>query len=415
MASTQFAIALFSVFSVVVFLPPTLADCTFQIRDLVLISPVPIRQNQFIIPTRDGRIELATGDSLDLYCSTNFKNYPIDVITVTCAPGTNNLVRLNGLDLPLTSAQLECQSNNIHTDLDTSDAPHYNIGYDIDGTHSSLIATTFDTSIKRAVYSQHTVLPILVTAQQVVTSSFPSNFRADKLFDANDDARFTFDAQRQTICDNTLHLTTSQCDAKFERNRKFLARGHLAPAADCIYLSAKRATYSLINVAPQWQQLNNGPWKKMEAGVRAKSLLTNATLDVYTGTLGTLRLADGQTGELKELFLDVAAGKMPVPEIFYKIVVDRTLATGVVFLAVNNPMATAVDVQTIKESVQCADVADQLSWPSSVWLNGNDRIDRTTASYRSTGYMFACGVKEFAQHVDGLPSELQTTDLTLWV
>lgn len=399
---------------VVAFIPSTLADCTFAIRDLQLISPVPVRAGQFITPTRDGHIELQTNHSLDLYCSTHFKNYAADLISVNCAPGTDNLVRISGINIPLTSAQLECRSNNIHSNVDTSDAPLIHIGYNINGSHSPLIETAFNASVKRAIYSHHEIVPVLVTGQQVVTSAFPKNFRADKLFDASDDTRFTFDAQRQTICNDTLHLLPSECDAYFEKSRRFLARGHLAPAADFIYLSAKRATYSLINVAPQWQQLNNGPWKQLEAGVRAKCLVTNDTLDVFTGTLGTLRLRDSRSGVLTELYLNAAAAKMPVPAMFFKIVVNRSSAKGVVFLAVNNPMATEDEVQRLKESARCSDVADTMTWPRSLWFNGTDRIDRTTAEFRSAGYMFACAVKDFAQDVDGLPLELQSGDWELF-
>lgn len=383
-----------------------IADCTFLIRDLQLQSPVPVRQGKFLTPTRDGKIEVKTGRSVDLYCSTQFENYLADKITVTCAPGTENLVRYAGVDMPLNGVQLQCKSNNIHSDVETTDAPIYHIGYSIDGTFSTLIDVDFETAVKRPIYAHHQIAPILVTSQQVVTKAFSNKFRADKLFGALDDDRYTYESQRRTICEQTLSLSKNQCDAYFEPSRRFLARGHLAPAADFVYLTAKRATYSLINVAPQWQQLNNGAWKKMEAGVRAKSLRTSAVLDMYTGTLGTLRLRDGR-GTLRELYLDGADGKMPVPAIFYKVVIDQTAAKGVVFLAINHPLATAAEVQTLKDSVKCADVADQLSWPT-VWFSGKDRVDRSTAAFRESGYMFACVVKDFARHVDSLPLKLQT-------
>lgn len=48
----------------------------------------------------------------------------------------------------------------------------------------------------------------------------------------------------------------------------YLARGHLVPDADMIFIPWKNATYVYANVVPMWQYLNNGVWKSVENQIR---------------------------------------------------------------------------------------------------------------------------------------------------
>ena len=48
----------------------------------------------------------------------------------------------------------------------------------------------------------------------------------------------------------------------------FLAKGHLAPDAAFVYQEEADATYFYINVAPQFQSINNQNWKAIETATR---------------------------------------------------------------------------------------------------------------------------------------------------
>ncbi len=88
-------------------------------------------------------------------------------------------------------------------------------------------------------------------------------------------------------------------------------RGHLAPAEDFRFSQeAIDATFVMSNMAPQKPNLNAGPWKKLEQLVR--------------------RLACGEekvtviTGPLLHNSLSKLPSGVPVPEQFFKVVIDET-------------------------------------------------------------------------------------------
>lgn len=77
-------------------------------------------------------------------------------------------------------------------------------------------------------------------------------------------------------------------------------RGHMCPAADRSHdPRAMRATFELVNVAPQAPRLNRGAWKRTEAFCRANALLYDSVqvlalpvyLDRDTTHIGTSRIA----------------------------------------------------------------------------------------------------------------------------
>ena len=59
-------------------------------------------------------------------------------------------------------------------------------------------------------------------------------------------------------------LGVKQARRVFRRSSSCLARGRLAPDADFTDEEGRDATYTFLNVAPQWQTINNGEWKSVE-------------------------------------------------------------------------------------------------------------------------------------------------------
>jgi DNA/RNA endonuclease G (NUC1) len=67
-------------------------------------------------------------------------------------------------------------------------------------------------------------------------------------------------------------------------NDYFLSRGHLTAKSDFIYGAQQMITFYYINVAPQWQIINNGNWDRLETDVQLLAAKKMEDLEVYTGT-----------------------------------------------------------------------------------------------------------------------------------
>jgi hypothetical protein len=112
----------------------------------------------------------------------------------------------------------------------------------------------------------------------------------------------------------------------------------------------------------------------------------NINLDVYSGTFGVTRLKD-TANNWQEIFLYLngADKRIPVPKIYYKILVNKADSSGVVLIGVNNPHLTIDEIK--KDYVVCTDVSSQISYIK--W--NKDVIER--------GYSYACTVADFLKVV----------------
>ena len=65
----------------------------------------------------------------------------------------------------------------------------------------------------------------------------------------------------------------------------YIARGHLAPNADFMNYAWQDATFTFIDVAPQWQSFNAGNWLDVENGIRYLAEYYYGTLQVSRSTI----------------------------------------------------------------------------------------------------------------------------------
>lgn len=112
----------------------------------------------------------------------------------------------------------------------------------------------------------------------------------------------------------------------------------------------------------------------------------NINLDVYTGTFGTTSLRD-VGGTFRELYFYVngATKQIPVPKIYYRILINKAADSGVVLIGVNNPHLTLEEIK--KDYIVCTDVSSQITYIK--WQK--DVIER--------GYSYACTVNDFVKAV----------------
>lgn len=168
----------------------------------------------------------------------------------------------------------------------------------------------------------------------------------------------------------------------------FLARGHMAAMTDFITANEQRSTFLFTNTAPQWQTFNALNWLSVEMSSRRLASDRNITLDTYTGTFGITQLRDTNNVN-QEIFLDFTNRQIPVPRLFYKILVNHSDQSGIVLIGVNNPHLSQEDID--RDYVICKDVSDLISFVN--WQRTNLR----------RGYGYACEVNDFLRVVPHIP------------
>ena len=217
----------------------------------------------------------------------------------------------------------------------------------------------------------------------------PSDFEDDfGLFNQSSPGEaFKLDAQRKTLSNL---LGAREAKRVLKKSSSFLARGHLAPDADFPDEEGRDATYTFLNVAPQWQAFNNGEWKSVEGAVRDYANKSKHRVEVFTGIHGTLALKSEKEGGEAELYL--AKGKgcktyMAVPENFWKILHDPEEKEAVVFVGLNVPESQ----NNLTSDALCPDRC-----PSAGWSLG----ERNSSS----SALYCCSYADFAKSVSWVPA-----------
>lgn len=366
-------------------------------------------------PSKTGIISIQNGQSIEIFCSDSFETLDIkneQLLTAKCiADTTFNIIQPDGMSVgPKDLLNVACSAhlkssvkvNRIfnHNDIKAT------VGFKINPRRFiSVYDVAFNNASLTSMYAQYNISAAISAGQS--PSPRPA-FRKEGMYKCDCNNLYEKTVQRSTICDQILNVDSRTCDQYFGGPQRYLAHGHLAASADFVYQFEQRSTFNLFNAAPQWQSINNGNWKSLESALRRFVISKNRRLNLYTGTLGVLRLPNGQ-GEMTELFLD-STGKIPVPKFFYKVVIDPLALKGVVFVSVNNPYISVADINS-SEYELCNDVSGKMSWPDS-WFEKKQkkvqRVDRTTAVNRGKGYIFACEVTEFLSLVPNLPNSVSS-------
>lgn len=136
----------------------------------------------------------------------------------------------------------------------------------------------------------------------------------------------------------------------------------------------------------KFQRFNGLNWEAVEDSSRKLAANRNIVLDVYTGTFGTLSLNDYYKNP-KDIYLYVNGldRRIPIPRLYYKVLINKADGTGIVLIGVNNPHLTLDEIK--KDFIICTDVSDMISYVN--WKK--DDISR--------GYSYACDVNEFLKIV----------------
>ncbi|EDW94353.1 uncharacterized protein LOC6533941 [Drosophila yakuba] len=379
---------------------PVRGDCEFKVNgDLKDPAPLFSRHNSYeiIVPDPTDTVRLVNGELLDMFCpgvgfAAPFVNR--SHVTATCLQNKYFLVD----DLIYPFANFSCTAWPIFTALRSGKDCNggtdlVQVGFEVeDGGFLQSYELCHDAEAEATRYVHHVLYPSSYDYQHGVAR--PNFIELDFYGGRDVNTKYTQVQQNITIS-NILGLDASPY-FNFSDNR-ILARGHMIAKTDQIFGAAQHSTFLFINVAPQWQTFNGGNWERVETSVRKFVADRNLTTDCYTGTWGVSTLPDVD-GIERELYLDFDEnnnGLIPVPKIYYRVVIDRVTREGIVLIGINNPYLTLEQIQ--KDYILCNDIGHQLSWLT--WYKED----------LHEGYSYACTVKDFTEVVKDLPLEdLQT-------
>lgn len=371
-------------------------------RDLAGNGPVPInlKTNQIISPDHTGNLRMPPGQPIDLICFDVFNHIEQRIINVYCHKHQYFYITDELDTVPISISSIKCKTpvrTNIQvTSEDKTVIQNVKFGFTNPSGFANFIDIYINITELRPLLSHHVLGPGATKAFTANGQGF--SFRQDNIFPPETQLLYTKAKQKTTICDDILGISKLECDTYFGGSQKFLVRGHLGPAADFEYRAGYWASYSYANVAPQWQSINNGHWSSMERSVRQMAERYQRSLDVVTGTLGILQLNNNKRVP-KNITLNVN-GQLPVPAVFYKLIIDRTEERAVAVIISNNPFGN-------NGILICEDQTKHIQWMSLLFVGSGDqklRVDRHTDDFRSRGFVYTCRLEDFLKNARGVPS-----------
>lgn len=244
-----------------------------------------------------------------------------------------------------------------------------------------LIEVCYNKKTGSSIYTKHTLQGIAIK-NAMKSSSRPSGFKTTEV-PTKIDAPKSFTKANQLKRFEEIFKSADKAQEYI--NKTYLARGHLSPDGDFIFVSWQFATYFYINTVPQWQSINNANWKHIESIVRSTASKLKSDLLIFTGGFGVLKL------ENKKITLE--SDGLEVPKWSWKIVKDTSTGSGIAFATYNNPFATSAPEDL------CDDICDENRWGWS---------DRKTFS---KGFTICCKVGDLIRAIPGIPTEAKSNSI----
>lgn len=145
-----------------------------------------------------------------------------------------------------------------------------------------------------------------------------------------------------TAEERDFFIKTLKADSSFAYDAFGYDRGHLAPSADFRWSkTALSESYLYSNISPQLAEFNRGGWGDLEDAIRGY---------VYSHPTSELYVVTGPILKPGLPVIERSIHKIPIPEQFFKIVIDPQRQKGIAFLmpnaAINSPLktyATSID------------------------------------------------------------------------
>ncbi|XP_018788162.1 PREDICTED: uncharacterized protein LOC108968527 [Bactrocera latifrons] len=370
------------------------SPCGIKINgDMLNNSPIlsPHNQLAYMQPNSSGEIVVPHGQWVTLRCGEAFAK-PLDgqTLQAQCAGDTN--FRINNEIVNFSN--INCTTMSMPTPMRTEvccsgkDTELINIANKFNESLLPTMQVCFDKIRQSTLYVEHTITPASIHYKHHVNTK---NFTSGDFFGGrNIDAFYRKSKQIKALSrilrkDASTYVTT----------KNFLSRGHLVAKTDLIFSGQQKGTFHHLNVMPQWESFNAGNWSRIENGVRQFAHDNGSTLLCWTGTWGVCTLPDVNNIQ-QELYLGDNNNVLPVPKLFYRIVIDAESRNGITFVGLNNPYLKTEELESGGYLI-AKDISHNIDWIK--W-------DRKNIG---EGYCYACSVTDFVAVVKDLPLvKLQT-------
>ncbi|XP_055855488.1 uncharacterized protein LOC129918788 [Episyrphus balteatus] len=336
-----------------------------------------------------GAMDFGSGDAMELFCTSTYKN-PSGISgsqTATCVSGVNFKIGKSTYNI----SEVTCSSwpsfVTRKMDAPCNGGEMYENGFEVGSRFVQQMEVCFNAEEEVSRYVKYPMTPEIEFYQ--VNSDRPGFIKGGIFGRKNVDKLYTQKSQT-TVLDKTLGKGKGE-EYINVKNTMFNARGHLAAKTDFPYSTQQRGTFLFSNVAPQWQSFNAGNWKVVEENVRKWVAKKKMNVICYTGIYGVTKLPN-EKGVETPIYLDYDKnnnGLMPVPMLYYRVVIEPSTKRGVVLLGVNNPYLTMDQIK--KNYIICKDISDKLDFLS--WKKDDLKA----------GYSYACEVNDFAKKTPFLP------------
>ncbi|XP_063384780.1 hemicentin-1-like [Cydia fagiglandana] len=220
-----------------------------------------------------------------------------------------------------------------------------NIGFETRETFQTVYEVCLDQDSKNPIYTKLDMQPSLansVTNNDTVWFNYGSPVDLDGLYDCTNQ-----NAETSAILNKEFHRGDGCCFAK----RMLVNPVDVAPGL-------QGATYTHLNVAPQWGTCDSKNWEEVERRVRNLVTSADRTLQVFTGTANDLELPDAYSRQ-KNVVLHSRGKDVQVPRYLWKIVQDPTTETSLVIIQVNVPDLKLAEARSYQ---LCNDVCKNAEW-----------------------------------------------------
>ncbi|CAO1444329.1 unnamed protein product, partial [Diamesa hyperborea] len=362
-----------------------------------LIIPTPL----FIEPTHKNSFHNPTVKSTDLVFNIG------DKVVIACTGAKNAIARLN-----VQEVEIKCEpsgkfsANGVEYKLDDlkckiwpesvqrsvgncgGSFPLVQTAFHVGSNFIPVMESCFDDHTDRTLYTKMTLSKYAGLQKRV---DRPIKFDAGHYFNGvNPDTMYYGQKSKFN------YLGPIKAKTYFGGSN-FFNHGHLAAKSDFQFGAQQRSTFWLTNAPPQWSSFNGGNWNNVESAVREHAANNKKDFLVYTGTHGTLELLFDSGSKKQILMHQGPPSKVPVPQYFWKVVIEPVSKHAVAFIGFNDPYLTAADLSTYL-SHMCTDVCHQIKWLPN---------DLNQANRRNIvkGYIFCCDVNQFRTFVTEFPDK----------
>ncbi|XP_055907247.1 uncharacterized protein LOC129942374 [Eupeodes corollae] len=366
------------------------SGCSFSLMNAG--SPQPLFLNpgtSKIYPFNDvGAMEFTPGQNVEVFCPSTFSNPSgkSGSLTATCVSGTTFKIGGSNYDLGKVLCSSWISAKARKTGARCNGGVIVETGFSVGSRFVKQLEICFDEELEVTRYVFHTLQPgsnyfqNSVARPDFATAGFFGGKNVDKLYKQA--------TQTQTLNNELGGVADSYINTK---TNVFLARGHMAAKADFVYGTEQRGTFLFLNAAPQWQVFNAGNWQRVEDSVRKWVSNNKLYVNCWTGVYGVTTLPDHK-GVQTEIYLDYDRnhnGLIPVPMLYFRVVIESSTKRGVVLIGVNNPHLTMEQIK--KDYILCNDVSNKITWIN--WKKNDIKA----------GYSYACEVSDFARKNPNLP------------